>query len=265
MMRIAVCLKQVPNPDLQFQVDASGKDIRRDGMNYVLSSADPYALEEGVRLKEKHQGRLTAYSLGPKRCEEILKEAVAKGADEAVRIEAEESLAYDGTRTARILAKVLKEGDYDVILTAIQSDDFAHGLTGSMIAGLLDRPHAAVVTRLSVEGGVAHVQRELEGGVLENITVPLPAVFAVQFGINQPRYAPVAAILKAARQSIKVVTPKDVGLGSWEELTNDYSLEIQSLAPPPARGKAQMFTGSSEELGRKLAGLLREKGFVRRG
>src|SRR2546427_8172383 len=103
-LNLVVCMKQVPNPDLQFQVAPDGKDIRREGVNVKVNGADEYALEEAVRLKEKHGGRVVALSLGPKRVDQVLREALAKGADEAVRIAAEDSRTYDVGTVARLLA-----------------------------------------------------------------------------------------------------------------------------------------------------------------
>ena len=100
-LNLVVCMKQVPNPDLQFQVAPDGKDIRRDGVNYKVNGADEYALEEAVRLKEKHGGRVVALTLGPKRTESMLREALAKGADEAVREERADPRGRDPHAAAR--------------------------------------------------------------------------------------------------------------------------------------------------------------------
>src|SRR5438445_11042581 len=120
-LNLVVCLKQVPNPDLQFQVVPDGKDIRRDGVNYKVNGADEYALEEAVRSKEKHGGRVVALTLGPKRTEPMLREALAKGADEAVRITYEDPAAFDVGKNARLLAAAVRTIPHDLILTGVQS------------------------------------------------------------------------------------------------------------------------------------------------
>ena len=133
---VLVCMKQVPNPDLQFQVAAGGTDIRRDTLNYRTNGADEYALEEAVRLKEKHGGRVVALTAGPKRTEPMLREALAKGADEAVRVAYDDPSAFDAMKVARILAAAVKTIPHDLVLTGVQSDDHINSLTGGfLVAG----------------------------------------------------------------------------------------------------------------------------------
>src|SRR5881409_1934238 len=149
---VVVCLKQVPNPDLQFQVDAEGTDIKRDALNYRTNGADEYALEEAVRLKEKHGGRVVALTAGPKRAEPMLREALAKGADEVIRIAFDEAAAYDVGKVSRLLAAAIRTVPHDLVLTGVQSDDLVNSATGGLIAGILGLAHASVVTRVEVKG-----------------------------------------------------------------------------------------------------------------
>lgn len=255
-LNVVVCLKQIPNPDLQFQIAPDGKDIRRDALNYKINGADEYALEEAVRLKEKHGGRVVALTLGPKRAEQMLREALAKGADEAVRIGSEDSAAYDVGQVARLLAAAIRTLPRDLVLTGVQSDDQVNSATGGLIAGLLGLPHASVVTRVEVKDGGLEVASEIEGGLQRVCAVPLPALLTIQFGANVPRYAPLPAIMKAARQPIREIPPASVSL--------TYSFGVRGLSPPTAKGQADIRTGSVEDQAKMLAQLLREKGFVRR-
>ncbi len=264
-MNILVFLKQVPNPDLQFRINDQGSDIRRESLTYQMSGPDEYALEEAVRLKEKFGGRVTAISMGPERCTEVLRTALAKGADEALRIANDDPLAFDPARTAHILAAVAKKVGFDLVLTGVQSEDYAHGATGTLMAGLLGVPGAAVVTKVEVDGREVKVHRELEGGVEEVDVLTLPALLTIQFGINEPRYASVAAILRASRSQIKVLQPKDLGWSSWADAGPGYRVEIKRLTPPPAKGRAEMIQGSAEEVAKRLAQILRQKGAVRVG
>ncbi|MGI0149097.1 MAG: electron transfer flavoprotein subunit beta/FixA family protein [Thermoplasmata archaeon] len=263
-LNIVVCLKQIPNPDLQFQIAPDGKDIRRDTLNYKLNGADEYALEEAVRLKEKQGGRVVALTLGPKRTEQMLREALAKGTDEAVRIAFEDPAAFDVGRNARILAAAIRTLPHDLVLTGVQSDDYVNSATGGLLAGLLGLPHASVVTRVALVGGRLEVACELEGGLQRVVSVPLPALLTIQFGANTPRYAPLPAIMKASRQPIKELGPAALGLQGWESVGLPYSFGVRGLSPPEAKGHAEMITGSVEEQAKGLAQLLREKGFVRR-
>src|SRR2546422_10856785 len=123
-LNLVVCMKQVPNPDLQFQVAPDGKDIRRDSLNYRTNGADEFALEEAVRLKEKHGGRVVALTLGPKRTEPMLREALAKGADEAVRVAVDDPAAFDIGRNARVLAAAGRTLPHRTVLTGGQAGDY---------------------------------------------------------------------------------------------------------------------------------------------
>src|SRR2546428_6522753 len=160
-LNIVVCLKQIPNPDLQFQIAPDRKDIRRDTLTYKLNGADEYALEEAVRLKEKQGGRVVALTLGPKRTEPMLREALAKGADEAIRIVYDDPAAFDVGKVARILAAAVRTMPHDLVLTGVQSDDYVNSAMGGLISGLFGLPHASVVTRVVVQPGHLEVACEL--------------------------------------------------------------------------------------------------------
>ncbi|HKW42656.1 MAG TPA: electron transfer flavoprotein subunit beta/FixA family protein [Thermoplasmata archaeon] len=255
-LNLIVCLKQIPNPDLQFQITPDAKDIKRDALNYKINGADEYALEEAVRIKEKHGGRVVAISLGPKRTEQMLREAIAKGADEAIRIASEDPAQYDVGATGRILAAAIRTIPHDLVLTGVQSDDLVNSASGGLIAGILGICHASVVTRVEVKDRGLEVACEIEGGLQRVYALPLPALLSIQFGANTPRYAPLPAIMKASRQPIKELAPVTPSL--------PYSFGVARLTPPMAKGHAEMITGSVEEQAKKLAQLLREKGFVRR-
>lgn len=262
-LNLVVCLKQIPNPDLQFQIAPGGLDIRRDGLNYKTNGADEYALEEAVRLKEKNGGRVVAVTAGPKRAEQMLREALAKGADEAVRVAYDDPSAFDAGVTARVLAAAIRTIPHDLILTGVQSDDMVNSATGGLLAGLLGVAQASVVTKVLLKGNELEVTTELEGGLNRVYAVSLPALLTIQFGANVPRYAPLPAIMKAARQPIKEVTPAVVGVESWAALGASYTFKVRRLTPPPARGHADMIAGRVDEQAKRLAAILREKGFVR--
>jgi len=263
-LNVVVCLKQIPNPDLQFQIASDGRDIRRDALNYKTNGPDEYALEAAVRLKEKHGGRVAALTAGPKRTEQMLREAMAKGADEAVRVAYDDPQAIDAAKVARILAAAIRTVPHDLVLTGVQSDDYIHSLTGVYLARRLDLPHASVVTNIEVLDGKLRVKRELEGGDLEVVSLPLPAVLSVQFGINVPRYAPLPAIMRAARAPIKELSPVALGASTWGDFDAAYALRVRGFAPPEAKGHAEMISGSVADQAKRFAHLLREKGFYRR-
>ncbi len=263
-LNLVVALKQIPNPDLQFAIAPGGKDIKRETLNYKTNGSDDYALEAAVRLKEKHGGRVVAVTVGPKRAESMLREALAKGADEAVRISYEEVGGYDAGKTARVLAAAVKTIPHDLVLTGVQSDDLVNSATGALVAGLLGLPHVSVATKIEVQGAGLEVWSELEGGLSRRYAISLPALVSVQFGVNVPRYAPLPAIMKASRQPIKEIGPSALGVASWDALATPYAFSVRKLSPPEAKGHATIIQGSPEEQAKALAKMLREKGFVRR-
>lgn len=263
-LNLVVCLKQIPNPDLQFAIAPGGKDIKRETLNYKTNGSDEYALEEAVRLKEKHGGRVVVVTAGPKRAESMLREALAKGADEAVRVSYDDVGGYDVGKTARVLAAAVKSIPHDLVLTGVQSDDLVNSATGAFLAGRLGLPHVSVVTKVQLQGRSLEAWSELEGGLSRRYALPLPALISIQFGANVPRYAPLPAIMKASRQPIKEIAPAAFGLASWDAVATPYSFSIRALSPPEAKGHATMIQGSPEEQAKQLAQLFREKGFLRR-
>jgi electron transfer flavoprotein beta subunit len=261
-MNVIVCVKQVPNPELQFRVREDGRDIQRDALTYQINGPDEYALEEAVRIKEKHGGKVTAVSAGPERVTEVLRQAMAKGADEAYRVELPEGMEANPYATSRVLARAIERMDYDLVLTGVQSEDFAHASTGPLMASFLGIPHASVVAKVELEDGRAKVYRELEGGLQQVLRLRMPALLTIQFGINEPRYASVAAILKATRQPIHQVTLGDLGL-SPDDLMAGVS--VRRMYVPEETHKAEIIEGPPEEVARRLATILRERGFTRGG
>lgn len=252
-MNIVVCVKQIPNPDLQYRIREDGKDVVRGNLSYQVNGPDEYALEEAVRIREAHGGNVTAVAVGPERVKEALRQAMAKGADEALRVDFPEGREYDPRAVAQALATAIRELEYDLVLCGVQSDDFAHAATGPILGALLGIPHASVVTKVELEDGRVRVHRELEGGLEEVVRLPLPSLLTIQFGINEPRYASVAAILKATRKPIQ-----EAKSGAPE----DGGLSVRRMHVPEETKGAEMLKGPPEEVARKLVGILRERGFV---
>ncbi|MFQ5919285.1 MAG: electron transfer flavoprotein subunit beta/FixA family protein [Thermoplasmata archaeon] len=256
-MQILVCVKQIANPELQYRIRDDALDIVRDNLTFQVNGPDEYALEEAVRLKEAHGGNVTAIAAGPERVTEVLRQAMAKGADEAVRIGLPDGREFDPAYTGRALAQAAQDMEFDLVLCGVQSDDYAHGATGPILAAHLGIPHASVVTKVEVEGERVRVNRELEGGLEEQVTLPLPALLTIQFGINEPRFASVAAILKATRQAIQEVTGTPPGEAP--------GLTVRRMYVPEVTHQAEMLQGSGSEMAQKLAAVLRERGLVPEG
>jgi electron transfer flavoprotein beta subunit len=255
---IIVCIKRVAQTsDVSVRVDSSGRDIERERLTFDLNESDAYALEEAVLFKEKFGGTVTVISVGQADAEDTLRMAMAKGADAAVRIEADDFGELDGYRTALLLAAVIKEMPFRVIFTGCMATDDGYYQVGVTLAELLGVPHATLVAHIDADESSAHIHRELEGGLRAHMETPFPALFTIQTGINVPRYASLIAIRRAAAKEIRLVG-KDVI--SPDDVVS--KTRIEELFVPPVTKRAEIFTGSPEEASAKLAGVLKEKGLV---
>jgi electron transfer flavoprotein beta subunit len=255
---IIVCIKRVAQTaEAEVKIDSSSKDIIKDHLTFDLNESDTYALEEAILLKEKFSGTLTAVSLGTAETDDTLRIALAKGADSAIRIKAEDFGELDGYKTAAILKEVIKDLKYDVIFTGCIATDDYYSQVGVILAELAGIPHATLVTKMDFVDNKAHVHRELEGGLLEHLEINLPALFAVQTGINEPRYASLIAIRRAAKKEIKVVGRDEI---SAEKITLNSNLE--ELFIPPVGKRAEILSGSMDEISTKLTGIIKEKGLL---
>ena len=257
-MDIIVCVKRVPQTaEAEVKVDASKKDIIRDRLTFDMNESDTYALEEAILFKEKYGGTLTVISLGPVESEDTLRIALAKGADNAIRIKAEDFGELDGYKTAQILNEAIKDIKYDVIFTGCMATDDAYSQVGVTLAELLGIPHATMVTKIDIIENKVHVHRELEGGLLEHLEIVMPALCTIQTGINEPRYASLIAIRRAAKKEIKAFSKSDI---SSEKIVQNSRLE--ELFTPPVGKRAEILTGSVDEISTQLTGIMKEKGLI---
>ncbi len=256
-MNIIVCIKRVPQTaEADVKIDPSGKDIVKDRLTFDMNESDTYALEQAILLKEKHGGSVTAISLGFPDAEDTLRIALAKGADSAIRIKAEEFGEADGYKTARILSNVIKTTPFDLVLTGCMATDDAYSHVGQTLAELLGIPHASLATRLEINENRAQVYRELEGGLLEHLDIALPLLITVQTGINTPRFASLIAIRRAASKDIKVLGKSDIA----EEINVNATLD--ELFTPPVGERAEILTGSVDEVTVRLSNIIKEKGLI---
>src|SRR5579863_8777158 len=211
-MKILVSIKQVPSRDSQLRIDSSGRWIQENDLSFEINEPDAFALEEALRLKEKHGGEVVALCAGPVRASQTIREALAKGADRAIHIEEENLTAFDTLGVAKLLAKAAGAEKPDLILTGLQSDDLGYGQTGVVMAEILGLPHATIVMAAEVLDGKIRVKRELESGWFQNIEMPLPAVLTIQSGINKLRYATLMGIKKAKSKELKRLAAGDLGV-----------------------------------------------------
>ncbi|MBV0900327.1 electron transfer flavoprotein subunit beta/FixA family protein [Haloarcula salina] len=260
-MKILVTVKEVAVVDDEFEIDGLGIDER-----YVtadLNEWDEYAVEEAVQIKEAGDDvEVVTVTVGPEGTEETIRQALAKGADRAIRVW-DDALAeaglLDPETKAEIVAAVAADEDPDLVLTGVQSADDGFGATGVTLGEKLGFEWAAVVNALDLDrdAGVAHVRRELEGSVEALTDVELPAVLTIQTGINDPRYASLRGIRQAQSKELATKSLSEVGL---DAAAVESPLEQTSLYEPETESEATVFEGSAEETAGELATLLREKG-----
>ncbi len=252
-MKIAVCIKQVPTRDWQPKLNASRTWIREQDASYEMNEPDAYALEESLRLKEKNGGEVVVCSAGPARVAQVIREALARGADRAIHVEDDGLASADAFVVADALAASMKDEKFDLILTGLQSDDQGFAQTGVILAERLGLPHATIIMEVKIESGSTRVKRELEGGWFQWVTMPLPAVLTIQSGINQLRYATLKGIMAAKKKEIrKAAAPPGATARQ----------KIASLYVPEKGKKTQIISGSPAEAARELVRRLREEARV---
>ncbi|PSP79089.1 electron transfer flavoprotein subunit beta/FixA family protein [Halobacteriales archaeon QS_1_68_20] len=262
-MKVLVTVKEVREVDDEFEIE--GTEIPEQYLEYDLNEWDDYAVEEGVQLQEDGVAdEVVAATIGPERTEETIRMALAKGADRAVRVwddALEDVELLDVGAKARILAEVVEEEEPDLVLTGVQAGDDAFGATGVALARKVGYEWAAVVNHLDLDAdeGVAHVHRELEGGIDELTDVELPAVLTIQTGINEPRYASLRGIRQAQRKEIAEQSLGDLGLSAADV---EGELELTDMYEPETESEATYFEGDAGEQAAQLADLLRDAGVV---
>jgi electron transfer flavoprotein beta subunit len=252
-MKIAVCIKQVPTRDWQPRVNDQKTWVRDQDASFELNEPDAYALEEGLRLKEKHGGEVVVCSAGPARVAQALRESLARGADRAIHVEGDALATADAFAVSEALAAAMREEHFDLVLTGLQSDDQGFAQTGPMLAELLGIASATIIMEVDVQPGGLRVKRELEGGWFQWVALPLPALLTIQSGINQLRYATLKGIMAAKKKEIRKVAPPE-GLASRQRIVHLYV--------PAKQKQTQMITGSASEAAKTLVAKLRDEARV---
>jgi len=251
-MKIAVCIKQVPTRDWQPRLNDAKTWIREQDASYEMNEPDAYALEEALRLREKQGGEVVVCSAGPARVAQVLREALARGADRAIHVEDEGLGSADAFVIASALAAAMQDEQFDLILTGLQSDDQGFAQTGVILAERLNRSHATIIMEVQVNAGPAiRVKRELEGGWFQWVEMPMPAVLTIQSGINQLRYATLKGIMAAKKKEIRKVPLSAAATAATKS-------RILALYPPEKAKKTHMITGSPAEAAKDLVRRLRE-------
>lgn len=259
-MKIVCCIKPVPDPASRLLTNETKTWIKTQELSFVAAEADNYALEEALRIKEKLGGEVVVLSLGGEEAGKVLRAGLAMGADRAVHVAGERWRGPYEQTTAFLLAKAIeKDGGSDLVLAGVQSDDLGTGATGVMVAEYLSLPHATVVVGVDAESGANTIKayREMEGGTMESVELPLPALLTIQYGANQPRYATLKGIMAAKKKPFVTWKAED-----FAEQPGEPPYALRDLAVPEKKSRVEILSGTPEEAVTLLVEKLRKEAKV---
>ena len=259
-MDIVVCIKRVPDvAEADVEIERGGLRIDDSDLSWGMNEWDTFAVEEALRLKEEHGGTVTALTVGGEDDEEVLRRALAMGADQAFHLRDEAFAGTDPLGVARILAAAIRKRPYDLVLTGAVSGDTGSAQLGGMLAALLEVPQVALATRTVFADGKLEVQHEVEGGLERVVELDLPAVVTVQTGINEPRYVSIRGIRKVASVEIPVEGAGELGL---ETGALAAQVTLAELFLPPTGDGAEILEGNADDVAEKIVARLRERGGI---
>ncbi len=257
-MNVVVLVKRVPDTETRIQIKDG--QVVTEGVSWVISPYDEYAIEEALRLIEKYMGKVTLVCLGPEDAKEVIRKGLALGADEAVHLNDPAFLNGDASTTAKVLAAALKKLAYDLVLAGKQAVDEDNAQVGIRVAELLDLPHvnAVIKLELSEDKKSARCTREVDGD-RDATETSLPAIITAQQGLNEPRYPSLKGIMGAKKKPITDWKAPDLGL---DPATLNAKIELVIVEPPPARPPGKIIPGDAATASKELARLLREEAKV---
>ncbi len=207
-MKIAVLVKQVPGSESPLPLNSNQSWLDENGISYVMNECDNYAIEEALQIKEGNgDGEVVVISLGPERVQKVIREGLAKGADRAIHVQIDSGALADPLIIASLLTEAIRDENFDLILSGLQSDDLGMGQTGIIVGELLDMSTASLAMATELSEGKIKVKRELEAGFFQWVSMSLPASITIQSGLNTPRYPSLKGIMGAKKKEINVVTP----------------------------------------------------------
>jgi electron transfer flavoprotein beta subunit len=238
-VKILVTVKRVPDPETQLKINAEGNGFATDNVKWVVNPFDEIAVEEALRLKEKHAGsEVVLVSIGPKAAQEQLRTGLAMGADRAILVVSDENL--EPLAVARVLQNVVEQEKPELVIMGKQAVDYDNNCAGQMLAELLGWPQATFASKVELAGSQATVTREVDGG-LETLSFALPAIVTADLRLNEPRYASLPGIMKARKKELKEIPVADLGIDVTPRV------KIVKLENPPKRAAGRK-VGSVQEL-----------------
>ncbi len=256
-MRIIVCMKEVPGRDTRYEVSSDGRWIKDTDLSFEISECDEYALEEALKLQEKHGGEVVLLTLGTERAEKMMRKGLAMGAEKGILVHDPARQVSSPLGVASAFAEVLKNEPFDLVLAGTQSDDYGYAQTGVMLAELLNLPHATIVMEIKADTAARNVQalREMESGWFQRVEMSMPAVLTIQAGISQIRFTPLKGILMAKKKEIRRVEMGSLGLNP-DQIPG---LEVQRVYFPEATRKAEILQGDAATVAASLVDKLRKE------
>ncbi len=243
-MNSVVCISHVPDTESRIRVASDGRHIDEEGIKFIVSPYDEFALEEAIRLKDAQGGDVTVLTFGPDRATSALRECLARGATKAVHVNHEAAGDADSLGIARVLAAAIRDIPHDVIFFGKQGVGTDNSLVGPMVAELLGLAQVNVVTKMEVQDGKLTAHREIEGAE-EIIEATLPAVITAQKGLNEPRFASLKGIMAAKKVPVDSKSISDLGLSEDEIIGS--RLQVISLDPPPEKPEGRKIDGSDPQ------------------
>ncbi len=260
-MDIVVCVKNVPETaDEDLEINDEATDVEREDLVFSLNEWDGFAVEEAVRIKEKHGGKVTVVTVGEEKDEDILRRCLAMGADEAVLVSDDALEGSDADSLSLVLAKTVSDLPHDLVFTGVQAGDDGYGFVGPALAERLNLPYATLVTKTEITAGCITAERELEAGMYETVDLALPALLTIQSGINEPRYVSIMGIRKVRSIEIGTRDLEGLGIGADRVGRNGSRFETIEVSLPPEGEGAEILKGSLEEVCGRVAALIRDKG-----
>ncbi|NWG12103.1 MAG: electron transfer flavoprotein subunit beta/FixA family protein [Acidobacteria bacterium] len=254
-MKIAVCMKYVPDTAARIRVTADGKAVDLTGVTYVINPYDEFAVEEALQIKERLGGEVIVITAGSERASPGLRTCLAMGADRAILVQDEALESADSFTLGAVLARVCRGLGPDLVLFGKQAIGVDNGQVSAVVAELLDLPQVSAVLKLELKDGTFRAEREIEGG-REILEGTLPAVFTAQKGLNNPRYASLKGIMAAKKKPIDVQTVASLGLSADDLVARLATVQV---ALPPPRPPGRILTGDVSETVPQLVRLLHEE------
>jgi electron transfer flavoprotein beta subunit len=259
-MNIVVCVKQVPDTWAERTLRAEDSRLDRASVDGVINELDEYAIEEGLRQAEAHQGEVTILSMGPEKASESIRKALSMGADKAVHLIDDALAGSDALATSLVLATVLRRVGFDLVILGSESTDARMGVLAAMLAERLGIPQVSLARKVEIDGGTVCVQRQTDYGY-DKVEASLPAVVSVVEKINEPRYPSFKGIMAAKKKPVETLTVADLGIDPSQVGLGAAATEVVSFAPRPPR-QAGTVVKDEGDGGAKAAEFLAAQKFI---